>query len=48
MKKINFDQLFFNSILELKKKRIDRNLRLLTKVDKVKIKTKRKNLLNFS
>ena len=48
MKKINFDQLFFNSILELKKKSLDRNLRLLTKVDTVKIKYKRKTLLNFS
>ena len=38
MKKINFDQLFFNSILELKKKSLDRNLRLLTKVDTVKSK----------
>ena len=48
MKKINFDQLFFNSILELKKKSLDRNLRLLTKIDTVKIKYKRKTLLNFS
>ena len=48
MKKINFDQLFFNSILELKKKSLDRHLRLLTKVDTVKIKYKRKTLLNFS
>ena len=48
MKKINFDQLFFNSILELKKKSLDRHLRLLTKIDTVKIKYKRKTLLNFS
>ena len=48
MKKINFDQLFFNSILELKKKSLDRHLRLLTKIDTVKIKYKRKILLNFS
>ncbi len=48
MKKINFDQLFFNSILELKKKNLDRHLRLLTKIDTVKIKYKRKTLLNFS
>ena len=48
MKKINFDQLFFNSILELKKKNLDRRLRLLTKIDAVKVRYKQKTLLNFS
>ena len=48
MKKINFDQLFFNSILDLKKKNLDRRLRLLTKIDAVKVRYKQKTLLNFS
>ena len=48
MKKINFDQLFFNSILDLKKKNLDRRLRLLTKIDAVKERYKQKTLLNFS
>ena len=47
MKKINFDQLFFNSILDLKKKNLDRRLRLLTKIDAVKVRYKQKTLLNF-
>ena len=48
MKKINFDQLFFNSIFELKKKNLERGLKLLTKIDPVKVKYKQKVLLNFS
>ena len=48
MKKINFNQFFFNSISELKKKNLDRSLKLLTKIDPIKVKYKQKTLLNFS
>ena len=48
MKKINFNQFFFNSVSELKKKNLDRRLRLLTKIDAVKVRYKQKTLLNFS
>ena len=48
MKKINFNQFFFNSISELKRKNLDRSLKLLTKIDPIKVKYKQKTLLNFS
>ena len=48
MKKINFNQFFFNSVSELKKKNLDRSLKLLTKIDPIKVKYKQKTLLNFS
>ena len=48
MKKINFDQIFLNSISELKKKSLYRRLKLFKKIDTVKIKYKKKTLLNFS
>ena len=48
MKKIIFDQLFFNSYKKLKIKRLDRNLKTLRKINQIKIKYKNKILLNFS
>ena len=48
MKKINFNQFFFNSVSELKKKNLDRSLKLLPKIDPIKVKYKQKTLLNFS
>ena len=48
MKKINYDQFFFNSFNELKKKGLDRHLKALDKIDPIKIKYKNKILLNFS
>ena len=48
MKKIIFDQLFFNAYKKLKIKRLDRNLKTLRKINQIKIKYKNKILLNFS
>ena len=38
MKKIIFDQLFFNAYKKLKIKRLDRNLKTLRKINQIKIK----------
>ena len=48
MKKINYDQFFFNSLNELKKKGLDRYLKTLIKIDPIKIKYQNRVLLNFS
>ena len=48
MKKINYDQFFFNSLNELKKKGLDRYLKTLIKIDPIKVKYKNRVLLNFS
>tara|TARA_Y100000590_G_scaffold228907_1_gene258271 strand:+ start:58 stop:1245 length:1188 start_codon:yes stop_codon:yes gene_type:complete len=48
MKKIKFDQLFLNSIAKLRKKDLYRNLKSLKRIDAVKIKYKKRTLLNFS
>ena len=48
MKKINYDQFFFNSLNELKRKGLDRYLKTLIKIDPIKIKYQNKVLLNFS
>ena len=48
MKKINYDQFFFNSLNELKKKGLDRYLKTLIKIDLIKVKYKNRVLLNFS
>ena len=48
MKKINYDQFFFNSFNELKKKGLDRYLKSLIKINPIKVKYKDRVLLNFS
>ena len=48
MKKINFNNLFFKSVLELKKKNLNRDLRSLKRINSIKIRYKNKTLLNFS
>ena len=48
MKNINYDQFFFNSLNELKKKGLDRYLKTLIKIDPIKVKYKNRVLLNFS
>ena len=48
MKKINYDQFFFNSVNELKIKGLDRYLKTLIKIDPIKVKYKNRVLLNFS
>ena len=48
MKKINYDQFFFNSLNELRKKGLDRYLKTLIKIDPIKVKYKNRVLLNFS
>ena len=48
MKKINYDQFFFNSLNELKIKGLDRHLKTLIKIDPIKIKYQNRVLLNFS
>jgi 8-amino-7-oxononanoate synthase len=48
MKKINYDQFFFNSVNELKIKGLDRYLKTLIKIDPIKIKYQNRVLLNFS
>ena len=48
MKKINYDQFFFNSLNELKIKGLDRYLKTLIKIDPIKVKYKNRVLLNFS
>ena len=48
MKKINYDQFFFNSLNELKIKGLDRYLKTLIKIDPIKIKYQNRVLLNFS
>ncbi len=48
MKKINYDQFFFNSLNELKIKGLDRYLKTLIKIDPIKVKYKGRGLLNFS
>ena len=48
MKKIIFDQLFFNEYRESKKKGLDRKLKTLTKISQIKIRYNNKVLLNFS
>ncbi len=48
MKKINFNNLFFNSVLELKKNNLYRNLRSIERGNFTKIKYNGNNLLNFS
>ena len=48
MKKINFNQFFFNSVNELKIKGLDRYLKTLIKIDPIKIKYQNRVLLNFS
>ena len=48
MKKINYDQFFFNSLNELKIKGLDRHLKTLIKIDPIKIKYRNRVLLNFS
>ena len=48
MKKINYDQFFFNSLKELKIKGLDRYLKTLIKIDPIKVKYKNRVLLNFS
>ena len=48
MKKINYDQFFFNSLNELKIKGLDRHLKTLIKIDPIKVKYKNRVLLNFS
>ena len=48
MKKINYDQFFFNSLNELKIKGLDRYLKTLIKINPIKIKYKNRVLLNFS
>ena len=48
MKKINYDQFFFNSVNELKIKGLDRYLKTLIKIDPIKVKYRNRVLLNFS
>ena len=48
MKKINYDQFFFNSLNELKIKGLDRYLKTLIKIDPIKVKYQNRVLLNFS
>ena len=48
MKKFNFDQIFLRSILELRKKNLDRSLKSLKKISSIKVKYKDKILINFS
>ena len=48
MKKINYDQFFFNSLNELKIKGLDRYLKTLIKIDPIKVKYRNRVLLNFS
>ena len=48
MKKINYDQFFFNSLNELKTQGLDRYLKTLIKINPIKIKYKNRVLLNFS
>jgi len=48
MKKINYDQFFFNSLNELKIKGLDRRLKTLIKIDPIKVKYRNRVLLNFS
>ncbi len=48
MKKINYDQFFFNSLNELKTQGLDRYLKTLIKISPIKIKYKNRVLLNFS
>ncbi len=48
MKKINYDQFFFNSFNELKIKGLDRYLKSLIKINTIKVKYKDRVLLNFS
>ena len=48
MKKMNFNQLFLNSLSDLKRKNLYRELRVLKRINSIKIKYNNKNLLNFS
>ena len=48
MKKLNFDKIFLRSILELRKKNLDRSLKSLKKISSIKVKYKDKILINFS
>ena len=48
MKKLNFYQIFLRSILELRKKNLDRSLKSLKKISSIKVKYKDKILINFS
>ena len=45
---MNFNQLFLNSLSDLKRKNLYRELRVLKRINSIKIKYNNKNLLNFS
>ena len=48
MKKFNFNQFFLNSILEMKTKGLARDLKLIKRIDPIRIKYKGKTLINLS